>query len=791
MARPMPTRYILSVNAHGASFQQIMWAATARAARAASSGALHANSADDHDESDENVYVPSGFNAAASKHFHASDQNVPRGTEGSGISAGAATGDDDDDDDVADDDEEGEYADAYVAGHDLQIGGADPSIEFDNVQSLTVQQLKQQLRLRGLKVSGRKQDLIQRLLNSSSSSSSSNIRASNASRESEDEDENEDDVSSVTELLTTTESAHRTKKASSFMKRGKDKEFIDVTPYLDDQDVGKSFRSIGDTNGVVDDATPDDDVVDNNSTDSDHFVGADDPNEASSNPETWGSSAKIVDDFEGRDPIVDGLSRTVIEFLGSNKTSVSAFVVASRDALRPFLEGGQNRTINAGDPEERLREIQEKREQASKRPIRFEDTSGLDEGDETGIYKDILHREFSDWGKYTLTGAQLSAQEVKGVLLLSDVYGAFSEDTRVLAEKIAFECQPVVVMVPDLFRGNPWKEDATNPGLNENGQDYEEWRKQHSDVRVNVDIRASAYTLREQYGVSSVAVFGTCFGGGRALEVAAGYYPNDQLHDIDGSIGPPLVSPGVAIAWYPTRYDARLLFGKDRKVEKESLGSGDASHSMAVMAVFAGNDKLPGATPEDAALLKEVLQEDNRVKDLMVKIFPNQDHGFAHMGLSSAKHADDGDEFEQFVDEEFGGSGRIGTNDGEAEVACLLSTAFMETYGRVFLPTIGPPISKDEAETGWSQQLGMKNLEECNTRDVRQEIKESLEGFVEEPLGGRMIDPNDETQQDELAQLLRSMEPDDYNGPFKIEDDDDLETIYAKLKAADPTFQLF
>ena len=51
-----------------------------------------------------------------------------------------------------------------------------------------------------------------------------------------------------------------------------------------------------------------------------------------------------------------------------------------------------------------------------------------------------------------MTGAQLSQSEVQGVLLLSDVYGAFAEDTQALAHKIAFESQPVVVMVPDLFR---------------------------------------------------------------------------------------------------------------------------------------------------------------------------------------------------------------------------------------------------------------------------------------------------------------------------------------------------
>lgn len=55
----------------------------------------------------------------------------------------------------------------------------------------------------------------------------------------------------------------------------------------------------------------------------------------------------------------------------------------------------------------------------------------------------MLDRDYGDFGDYSTTGAEYSAKEVKGVLLLSDVYGPLSEDTKMLAEKIAFECQPV------------------------------------------------------------------------------------------------------------------------------------------------------------------------------------------------------------------------------------------------------------------------------------------------------------------------------------------------------------
>lgn len=627
----------------------------------------------------------------------------------------------------------------------------DEGLSREDVESLTIPQLKQQLRLRGLKVSGKKQELINRLLDFSG------VQIQEMEPVVE-QNWNEDDImeADVVPDNTSVNNKSSKSKAQKFAEE-RGKEFIDVTAYLDEDDKGKSTKS----------SMPKE------------INESDEENPKSNDPEVWGADAKIVSDFEGENPVVDAMSRTIVEYKGSNQTMVQAYVVASRDALKGFLAGG-NRT---GNPEARLQEIQTKREQAAKRPVRFDDDEGIDEGDETGIFSNILNRDFSDWGKYTLTGAQLSAQEVQGVLLLSDVHGAYTEDTKVLAEKIAFECQPVVVMVPDLFRGNAWKEDPTTPGFNEKGQDYEEWRAKHPDIRVSVDIRAAAAVLREQYGVSSVVVWGTCYGGGRALEVAAGYLPNGEIHDVDGAIGPLPVEPDVAIAWYPTRYNAKELFGENKQPEAETR----EKREMAVMGIFAGKDELEGATPEDAAELKSLLEKDTRVKDHMIKVFPDQDHGFAHMNLIQ-EH--DETEFERFVDNEFGGSGRVSMDGGDAEVACLLSTAFMETYSRIFLPTTGPPISKDELASEWNDDLNMKDLSEFS-RDIRQEIEASLDNFVEEPLGGRRIDPTNDSQRDELAEILRSMEPDNISPEYKIQDDDTLEIMYAKLKANDDSFQIF
>jgi hypothetical protein len=116
----------------------------------------------------------------------------------------------------------------------------------------------------------------------------------------------------------------------------------------------------------------------------------------------------------------------------------------------------------------------------------------------------------------------------------------------------------------------------------------------------------------------------------------------------------------------------------------------------------------------------------------------------------------------------------------------------METYSRVFLPTVGPPISLDESAQEWSHELTMKDLKDSRDRNIREEIEEALDSFVEEPLlSGRHIDPTDASQEEELANLLRSMQDPNHTGPFKIEDDDDLAAIYTKLVNSDENFQLF
>ncbi len=79
------------------------------------------------------------------------------------------------------------------------------------------------------------------------------------------------------------------------------------------------------------------------------------------------------------------------------------------------------------------------------------------------------------------------------------------------------------------------------------------------------------------------------------------------------------VNPSTCIAWYPTRYDPNIIFGEGRRRTDERNNV-----STAVMAIFAEEDRLPGATSEDAANLKKCLESDDRVKDYMVKVSTSQ-----------------------------------------------------------------------------------------------------------------------------------------------------------------------
>ena len=751
--------------------------------------------------------------------------------------------DDDDDDDI---DEEGP---AIMEGLDYFLDNDEVDLNLltrDSLLDMTVTQLKQQCRLRGKNVTGNKSQLIERLLErqrntriridddaNDAADLRNNVdtkirlqsgytkydksimtrRRRNSRNDDENYDDDNDGDSNNNQQQKTANSGKKSKSTtvidSEKVKKAKDKgaDIVDVTDFIDVEELGKSFRT--------NDKESDNNVVE---TDEDSITDKEDYDPTSST-EVWGEDARIVDDYEGRSIIVDGLSRTVIEYKGANNTMVQAYVVGSRISLRNFLRGGQQPSSSSssssssrvGDStdapssssttssvvyssmEEEVYAIQRKREMESKRGlIRPDEADGIDDTSDpdTGTYSTI-ERDYGDWGVYTPTGAQLSATEVQGVLLLSDVAGPFTQYTQTLADKIAFECQPVVVLVPDLFRGKPWTNiNDTSSIRSEDGLSYEEWRSMHPDRRVDVDIRAAASVLRERYAVSSLAIWGTCYGGGRALEAAAGYYidgPASYYTDIySDRPPPPHVDPVAAVVWYPTRYNVTKLFG--RANEGFRTFNNGQERSVALLAIFAEDDTLLGATPEDAMLLKECLEDDPRIKDYMVKVFPDQGHGFAHLPESDDVVQDGVDLFDN---DNFGSTESYNSIGGDAEVACLLSTAWVETYTRVFLPTVGTPVRYDDDERWSASTIEMQGYASNERRDVRAELDKALSNYNDVDIDlGRMSQSTSPMQDgpgmDQIEEIEESRERirQQILNRYDISEDDDEETFERKFQQA-------
>eukprot|EP00816_Leptocylindrus_hargravesii_P007062 CAMPEP_0196823436 /NCGR_PEP_ID=MMETSP1362-20130617/87386_1 /TAXON_ID=163516 /ORGANISM="Leptocylindrus danicus, Strain CCMP1856" /LENGTH=553 /DNA_ID=CAMNT_0042203295 /DNA_START=130 /DNA_END=1791 /DNA_ORIENTATION=- len=526
-----------------------------------------------------------------------------------------------------------EFKEQQVVDARVQSGNAmDSSLKEDlDLNGMTVSELKAQLRQRNLKVSGRKADLVDRL-----SKAMCEITASK-------EQTMDSEIAS----------AFANKKGGSSAYDGNEV-YYDSSTFVEAEIVTKSSReeTAAKKSAVEEYAEK---TLGKKPIDVSEYVEDDDDNEEEEVVEVWGSDAQIINDLDGVSPVVDNLSRTVIEYKGAHGEKINSFVVASKEALKGFLKGGSN--ASKLSPEEELKkEVTKINKNRKKERIEWQ-----------GEFFTVME-EAETPSSYSMIGASLSAKQVHGIIFLSDVRGSGHEDTRALCDKIAFECQPCVMMAPDLFRDYPWVEDEDNSGFNTDGKTYEEWRATHPEGRVHLDILASAAVLRERYSVSSVNVFGTCFGGGRALEVAAGWTPAD-IEDFIGDDQkelPLAVNPATCVAWYPTRYDAPALFDHAEAVENKD--------PVAIMAIFAENDKIQGARKEDAEELKQLLNSNRRIKDNMVKVFEGEDHGFAHVGLKNQES----DEY------------------GNSEVAALLSTAWLDTYSRVYLPTIGQPVKSDE-----------------------------------------------------------------------------------------------
>ncbi len=90
----------------------------------------------------------------------------------------------------------------------------------------------------------------------------------------------------------------------------------------------------------------------------------------------------------------------------------------------------------------------------------------------------------------------------KGILLFHDIFGYQLPEMRKFADLL--NAAGYVVLLPDLYRGNPWPLDA-------DWSNHETWRQSHSPHRVMQDVINANLSLRSR--VDKVVSIGFCWGG--------------------------------------------------------------------------------------------------------------------------------------------------------------------------------------------------------------------------------------------------------------------------------------
>lgn len=174
-----------------------------------------------------------------------------------------------------------------------------------------------------------------------------------------------------------------------------------------------------------------------------------------------------------------------------------------------------------------------------------------------------------------------------GLILLSDVFGFQDSSTRDFAYRVA--CNGYNVLVPDLFRGDPWSKNRPE-------SEYEEWRRGHDLNRIRNDIRTLTEWMVDEFAAAGISkklgVIGFCFGGGRVVDILAA--------DKNGYFS-------IGISFYGTRID--------------SVVAGDVN----VPVLFIAGDTDPLCQLEGLKEIKEKTGDGSKVV-----VFEGRGHGFVH-----------------------------------------------------------------------------------------------------------------------------------------------------------------
>ncbi|RLN28416.1 uncharacterized protein C2845_PM05G37140 [Panicum miliaceum] len=194
-----------------------------------------------------------------------------------------------------------------------------------------------------------------------------------------------------------------------------------------------------------------------------------------------------------------------------------------------------------------------------------------------------------------------------GILLLSDVFGFEDSATRDFAYRVA--CNGYNVLVPDLFRGDPWK-----PSAPFEEDVFARWLAGQAPARVSGDIDACTRWLVDEFKAAGVSrklgVVGFCYGGARLVEALA----RDADADAESCFS-------AGVCFYGSRMDA-------------SLGA-----RVAAPVLFVCGDGDPLCPVET------VRELERRARGARAAVYAGRGHGFAHRPQSVEEDADAEDAF--------------------------------------------------------------------------------------------------------------------------------------------------
>ncbi|KAL3503803.1 hypothetical protein ACH5RR_033644 [Cinchona calisaya] len=183
-----------------------------------------------------------------------------------------------------------------------------------------------------------------------------------------------------------------------------------------------------------------------------------------------------------------------------------------------------------------------------------------------------------------------------GILLLSDIFGFEDSATRDFAYRVA--CSGYNVLVPDLFRGDPWTKESSKAL-------FEEWHTRQSQQQVAKDIFTSTNWMVNEFAAAGISkklgIVGFCFGGGKVIDILA--------QDQGGCFG-------VAVSFYGTRINTSVA----------------TNIRVPVLLIAGDNDSL---CPID--ILKGI---EKKIEHSKVVVFEGRGHGFAHRPQSPEEDED-------------------------------------------------------------------------------------------------------------------------------------------------------